>query len=89
MAIVAAAGEERKIEEIVCANIIAQTREARNISNLNSLIASALSWIEPRIDSLSDEIKAELKKYPYEELLAQPEPDPYYAAKAEDVSKRR
>lgn len=89
MAIVAAAGKKRKIEEVVCTNITARTREVTNINNLNLLVAHALSWVESRIDDLSEEIKAELEKLPYEVLLAQSEPDPYYAARAEDVSKPR
>ena len=89
MAVIAAAGTQRKIEEVVCTNITAQTREPINVSNLTSLVDCTLSWVESRIDSLCEEIKIELEKYPYEVLLAQPEPTPYYAARAEDVSKPR
>jgi hypothetical protein len=89
MAIVAAKGKRRKIEEVVCTNISAITRETINIDNLNSLIAQALLWVESRIDDLCEEIKAELERHPYEMLLTQPEPEQYYAARAEDVSKPR
>jgi hypothetical protein len=89
MAVLAAAGKSQKIEEVLCSNITAVTREPININNLNLLIARALSWVERRIDDLCAEIKAELETHPYEVLLAQPEPEPYYAARAEDVSKPR
>jgi hypothetical protein len=89
MAIVAAAGTKRKIEEVVCTNITARTRNAINMNNLNLLVVHALSWVESQIDDLSEEIKAELEKLPHDVLLAQPEPEPYYAARVEDVSKPR
>lgn len=89
MAVLSAAGESPKIEEVVCSNITAKTREPININNLNLLIAHGLAWVERRIDDLCEEIKAELERHPYEVLLAQPQPEPYYAARAEDVSKPR
>lgn len=89
MAILAAAGKTPKIEEVVCTNITAVTREPIGFSNLSSLLAGALSWVESRIDELCEQVKVELEKHPYEVLLAQPDPKPYYAAKAEDVSKPR
>jgi hypothetical protein len=89
MAIIAAEGGNDKIEEVVCSNIAAVTRSTTNVSNLRLLIGVVLPWVESQVDSLNAEIKDELEKLPYEELMALPEPDPYYAAKAEDVSKKR
>lgn len=89
MAVLADRNKEKKIEEVVCTNITAVTREAINFQNLNSLITLALPWVESRIDELCEKIKVALETHEYEVLLAQPEPDPYYAAKAEDVSKPR
>lgn len=89
MAVLAAEGKEKKIEEVVCVSFTAVTREPVNINNLNSLIAHALPWVESRIDDLCEAIKAELESHAYEVLLTQPEPEQYYAAGAEDVSKSR
>ena len=89
MAVIAPRGKSEKVEDVVCPNITAQTRDAVNVSNLQLLISTALSWVESRIEELCSEIKLELEKTPYDVLLAQPEPSSYYAAVAEDVTKPR
>ena len=89
MAVIAPRGKSEKVEDVVCTNITAQTRDAVNVSNLQLLISTALSWVESRIEELCSEIKLELEKTPYDVLLAQPEPSSYYAAVAEDVTKPR
>ena len=89
MAVVGPSGRADKIEEVICTNITGETRNTANIRNLESLIAAALPWVESRADDLSARIKAELEGQPYDTLLAQPEPEPYYAPKAGDISKSR
>ena len=88
MAVVGPAGKVDKIEEVICTKITGETRNTANIRNLESLIAAALPWVESRVDDLCARIKAELEGQPYNTLLAQPEPEPYYAPKAEDISNR-
>jgi len=89
MAVVGPAGKAGKIEEVVCTKITGETRNTTNIRNLESLIGAALPWVESRVDDLCTRIKAELEGQSYNTLLAQPEPEPYYAPKAEDISKSR
>jgi hypothetical protein len=89
MAVVGPADKTDKIEYVICTRITGETRNTDNIRNLESLIAAALPWVESRVDDLCARIKAELENQTYATLLAQPEPEPYYAPKAEDISKSR
>jgi hypothetical protein len=89
MAVVGPAVNAEKIEDVICTKITGDTRNTANIQNLESLIAAALPWVESRVDALCAQIKSQLEDQDYDTLLAQPEPKPYYAPRAEDVSKSR
>jgi hypothetical protein len=89
MAVLAPEGKNSKIEEVLCLNIAGRTREASNITNLGLLIDHAIPWVEERVDELANQVKVALESHPYNVLLAQPEPEPYHAPKAEDISKPR
>jgi hypothetical protein len=49
----------------------------------------ALTWIKSRIDALIEDIKTQLEGEEYSVLLNQPEPEPYQAPPAGEVSERR
>jgi hypothetical protein len=89
MAVVGPAGRNEKIQKVLCVKISGETRNTSNINNLQLLISHALPWVESCVDDLCNKIKIELESHSYDVLLAQHEPEPYYAPVAEDMSKSR
>jgi hypothetical protein len=89
MAVVGPEGGEEKIRDVICVRIEGITQNAGDIRNLGSLIDAALPWVESKVDDLSAQIKSQLEARDYDILLAQPEPEPYTAPRAEDVSDSR
>lgn len=89
MAVLAPDGKQEKVEDVICLAITGETRSDDNMGNLKLLVANAISWVESQIDNLEKKIKTQLETEDYSVLLNQPEPKPYRAPKAEDVSERR
>jgi hypothetical protein len=77
-----------KIEKVVCLDLVAETLEQDNYSNLYLLIKTTLLWITDKFDAICSALTAELEAESYEDLLAREAID-YKLPTIDEVGKRR
>ena len=59
-----------KIEKIVCLDVLGETLEQENFSNLKRLIDRARAWVDAEFDKLCDTLTKDLEREAYQDLLA-------------------
>jgi hypothetical protein len=77
-----------KIAKIVFLNLVADTLNAGNLSNLGLLIDKAIAWVRERFDLLCNDLTQELEAIPYDTLLSR-ESVTYTAPTLTAIRKRR
>jgi hypothetical protein len=80
--------KEHKVEGIVCLGLIGDTLDPTNYRNLKMLVDTALTWTANQFDVVRDQLKGELEKVPYGDLIRRESPR-YRAPEWNEVSNKR
>ncbi len=80
--------KDQKVEGIICLGLIGQTLEQPNYANLKLLIRTSLMWTGSQFDLIRSQIKINLEKSSYEDLIQRDSPT-YRAPEWHEVATKR